>query len=294
MPNFFGMTFEDLFQAEDVFTDDLRKSSATPNPTPIPDIDLVYVLSGRSTILSADADKLNRPFDLFDDIERMQEGIRIATRINALRAGKEPAQLSPDEWVTPILYNGRAIHNKHLKEALDRRLIAYPKELFIICDIHPENTIGQIQSFKKYLADKKHKNVAVVTSAYHIPRVARTIGNDSPQVFSEDDDNNVLSELNLFLFGVHKHEKRTGIADDLKGEYRAMQNYSGGDKPSIAKLQSRNIFFTDSDRTIAKSFNRARFWQSFVRENFVVEALIRENLELQCVEEQEESSLLVI
>ena len=42
-------------------------------------IDLVYVLSGRTTVLGADADKLDRPFDALDDIERMREGIRIAT-----------------------------------------------------------------------------------------------------------------------------------------------------------------------------------------------------------------------
>lgn len=263
MPRFFGMTFEELFSAEDVFTDDLRKSALTPNPTLIPDIDLVYVLSGRSTALGADADKLDRPFDSFDDIERMREGVRIATQINALRAHKKPDELTSEEWVTPILYNGRAIHNKHLKEALEQGLIAYPKELFTILDIHPENTIGQIQSFKKYLADSRHKNVAVVSSAYHIPRVARTIGSESPQVYSEEDDS-TLSELNLFLFGVHKQDKRNGIANDLQGEYRAMRSYSGGDKPSIARLQSNNTFFNDIDLSITKSFNRARFWHSVI------------------------------
>lgn len=261
MPNFFGMTFDELFSTEDVFTDDLRKSALTPNPTIIPVIDLVYVLSGRSTALGADADKLDRPFDLFDDIERMREGVRIATQVNALRAHKKPNELTSEEWVTPILYNGRAIHNRHLKEALEQGLIAYPKELFIILDINPENTIGQIQSFKKYLTESQHKNVAVVSSAYHVPRVARIIGNESPQVYGEEDDS-TLSELNLFLFGVHKQDKRNGIANDLQGEYRAMRSYSGG--PSIARLQSKNTFFNDIDLSITKSFNRARFWRSVI------------------------------
>lgn len=260
MPSFFGMPFNKLFSTEDVFTDALRKSALTENPTIIPDIDLVYVLSGRSTVLGSDADKLPREIDTADDLERLLEGIRIATQVNALRAGKEPEQLKPEEWVTPILYNGRPIHNEDLKTALKKGLIPYPEKLFIIRDIKPENTIGQIQSFKKYLLSYQHKNIAVVTSAYHIPRVARTIGNESPQTYSDEMNEHPIKELNLFLFGVHKQEKRRGMIEDIRGEHRAMTRYSQGDEPSIAQHQSENTFFNDVDLTIAKSFSRAKFW----------------------------------
>lgn len=260
MPNFFGVSVEEVFQTEDIFINDLRKSAFTQNPTISPDIDLVYVLSGRSTALGADADRLGRPFDSSDDLERMREGVRIAIQVNALRAGKDPEHLRPEEFVTPILYNGREIHNQHLRIALDRGLVGYPKELFIIQDISPENTIGQIQSFKKYLASHQHKNVAVVSSAYHIPRVARTIGNESPQTVGDDVDEHPIRSLNLFLFGVQKHEKRSGIVDDLQGEHRAMTHYSQNEIPSIARFQSRNTFFCDEDFCVAQSFNRAKIW----------------------------------
>lgn len=42
------MKFKDVFAIENVFTDDLRKNALTNNLTPIPEIDLVYILSARS------------------------------------------------------------------------------------------------------------------------------------------------------------------------------------------------------------------------------------------------------
>ena len=260
MPNFFGMPFKKVFQTEDVFIQDLRKSAYTQNPTILPDIDLVLVLSGRATVLGEDADKLGRDFDSADDLERLKEGIRIATQVNALRAGKNPEQLKPEEFVTPILYNGRLIHNQALKRALAQGFISYPKELFIILDINPENTIGQVQSFKKYLALHQHKNVAVVSSAYHIPRVARTIGNDSPQTETNEVIEHPIRSLNLFLFGVHKNEKRNGISEDLQGEHQAMITYSSGETASISRFQSRNTFFCNEDYFVARSFYHAKTW----------------------------------
>lgn len=265
--NFFGMSFEALFPHEDVFSNDLKKSSYTRNPKVIPDIDLVYILSGRTTAKGADADGLKREFDLSDDIERLKEGIRVATEINALRAGKHPNELAPKDFVIPIFYNGRAIHNKHLREALEEGLFDYPKELFVIHDIHPENTIGQIQSFKRYISENEHRNIAVVSSAYHIARVARTIGKESPQVQEESGEPHPLSEVNIFLFGVHKNEKRLGIAHDLIGEHNAMKNYSSGSKPSISRYQSNNVFLTNEDFLTNLSFKKARFWRSMNKES---------------------------
>lgn len=269
---FFGMTFQTVFKRQDIFTDDLRKSAATKNPTISADIDLVYVLSGRTTALGADADGLKREFDPEDDLARLLEGVRIATQINALRANKKPEELTRKDYVTPIFYNGRAIHNQHLRAALKRKLLPYPKELFIIADINPENTIGQIQSFSRYLSTHHHENVAVVSSAYHLARVARTLSLDSPQVNNEKAlegaiispwekwVENPLSKLKLFLYGVHKNEKRPGIVFDLQGEHSAMQRYSAGPTPSIARQASSNVFFTDEDVASYKSFKTALFW----------------------------------
>jgi len=260
MNEFFGMKFAELFQTRDVFHDDLRKSAYTLNPTIISEIDLVYVLSGRTTVLGADADGLKREFDHSDDLERLHEGIRIATTVNALRAKRKPEQLKTEDWVTPIFYNGRTIHNKHLREALERGLVHYPKNLFIIHNINPENTIGQVQSFKEYLSTHSHKNIAVVSSAYHLARVARTIGSDSPQTWNKDEQDHPICGLNIFLYGIHKQEKRQGIIDDIKGEYSAMRRYSSGTVPSISRLQGRNTFFNDEELGIYKSFQRIMFW----------------------------------
>ena len=270
---FFGMDFPYPFEKQDLFTDDLRMSAYTENPTIIPDIDLVYVLSGRSTVLGADADGLKRACDPLDDLERLREGIRIATIINSLRANKRVDELHVEDYLIPIFYNGRTIHNKDLEEALQCDLLPYyPKELFIIDPIKPENTIGQIQSFANYLSSHHHKNVAIVSSAYHLPRVARMIALDSPQVTNENslDDlmtnplakssDSPLSALKLFLYGIHKHEKRPGIQYDLIGEQDAMQRYSSGPTPSIAKYRSKNVFFTDEDRCIYTSFAASLFW----------------------------------
>lgn len=54
--SFFGMQYNDVFSEENIFTNDLKKSALTRNPTPIPEIDLVYVLSARTTALSQIAD----------------------------------------------------------------------------------------------------------------------------------------------------------------------------------------------------------------------------------------------
>lgn len=344
--NFFGMRFSDSFKTSDVFTNDLRKISETDNPTIIPQINLVCVLSGRTTALGGDADGLKREFDRSDDLARLYEGIRVAREISALRANKNPNELTPEDCVIPIFYNGRAIHNQHLKIALKRGLLNYPAERFIIRDISPENTIGQIQSFRRFLAEELDGEfvVAMVTSAYHTARVGRTIGYDSPQASNESYDfiikdqlpenlnqyqntyflvdseqtsklyyigytsrlqpvqindmqrfkrqlaaittdrdvvcrlsydevislitlsgghvphTNPLSKLQFFVVGVHKNEKRCGILFDVQGEHGAMQRYSSAPNPSISRYSNSNVFFTDADLLVRKSFNAALCW----------------------------------
>lgn len=260
MPSsFFGGPFQDFFREEDIFTDDLRKSSCTDNPTVLPQFDLVYVLSGRTTALKNDADGLQREFDPLDDLERLQEGVRIAMLVNALRVNKKPEDLAPEDYVTPIFYNGRAIHNRDLKEALQRGVLGYPRDLFIIRPISPENTLGQIQAFNQYLHANKHRHVALVSSAYHLPRVARIMGADSPQANGEIFDK-PLRHLKIFLFGVHKQERRPGMVFDLPGELNAMRMYSASTNPSISRYCSKNVFFTDQDVCVRRHINASLFW----------------------------------
>src|SRR3990167_6899558 len=235
--SFFGMQYSDVFSEENVFTNDLKKSAFTRNPTPIPEIDLVYVLSARTTSLSQIADielllqnkRKEEEFDLVDDIHRMRLGIEIAIQVCALRAGKKPDQLIEADYVVPIFYNGRKIHNYDLKKALSNPelqkqlgkepLPYYPARLFTISAIYNprrntmgQNTVGQAQSFRNYLEHHAHEHVAVVSSAFHLPRVGRTLGLDSPQMDESLSGQemgtrapNLLCDIKLYLYGVHKN-----------------------------------------------------------------------------------------
>jgi len=312
--SFFGSKFSDVFTEKNVFTEDLRKSALTENPTPMAEIDLVYVLSARTTALSQIADiellqqnkRQQSEFDFVDDIHRMRLGIEIATQVCALRAGKNPEELTDKDYVIPIFYNGRPIHNADLKSALKNPelqkqlgkdpLPYYPARLFTISAIYNprrntmgQNTVGQAQSFRNYLEYHAHEHVAVVSSAFHLPRVGRTLGLDSPQMdeayldedlaakivkwrsnpFIRDNANldkqqtkyaNPLDNLKLYLFGVHKNEARNGIKLDLIGEHNAMQQYSYGPTPSISRFLSKNVFFTDTDFLSCKSLATAITW----------------------------------
>jgi hypothetical protein len=296
--------------------------------------------------LGGDADGLKREFDRSDDLARLYKGIRVAREISALRVNKNSNELTPDDCVIPIFYNGRAIHNQHLKIALRRGLFNYPTERFIIRDISSENTIGQIQSFRRFLAEELDGEflVAMVTSDYHTARLDRTIGYDSPQATNEvyyfiikaqlpenlnhyqntyffvDTEQtpklyyigytsklqpvkindmqrfrcqlgeittnhdvicrlsydevislitlngghvpniNPLSKLQFFVFGAHKNEKRCGILFDVQGEHGAMQRYSSVPNPSISRNSNPNVFFTDADLLVRRSFNAALQW----------------------------------
>ncbi|WP_454783263.1 hypothetical protein [Legionella sp. WA2022007384] len=290
--SFFGMKFEDVFTEENIFTDDLKKSALTTNPTPIPEIDLVYVLAARTTALSqiADIELIHQnkrkadEFDLVDDINRLKLGIEVAIQVCALRAGKQPEELTESDYVIPIFYNGRTIHNEDLKKALrdpalqkqlgKEPLPYYPARLFIISAIfNPrktnigQNTVAQAQSFRYYLEHHPHQHIAVVSSAFHLPRVARTFGQDSPQMDETFLDpemspspSNSLCDIKLYLYGVHKNEVRNGIKIDLRGENDAMQNYSSGRQPSISRYLSKNVFFTDQELFSYKSLAKALFW----------------------------------
>jgi hypothetical protein len=171
----------DIKAIRNEFIDDLNLIRLTENPMVIPEIELVYVLAGRSTVLGRDADGLDREVDPDDDLLRVNLGVEIAQKVNALRAGKDVCDLTDEDIVTPIFYHGREIHNEDLNSALESGVIDYSKGLFTICKAMPENTIGQAVSINRYLEGVDYRTVAIVSSAFHLPRVARTFGNQSQQ-----------------------------------------------------------------------------------------------------------------
>lgn len=188
-------------------SEDILKVHKTPSPSIIPDIDLVYVLSGRSTVLGKDADQLDRPVDLKDDKSRLCKGIEIAKKISAQRLHIPVSQLKPENCTIPIFYNGRKIHNEDLREALKNGKINYPTHLFKIADINPPNTLGQIKSLIDFLQTTEMfiHHIAVVSSAYHLPRVARTLAMESPQTCNENGDLNVLGSKYFSSMGLTKN-----------------------------------------------------------------------------------------
>ena len=71
---------------------------------------------------------------------------------------------------------------------------------------------------------------------------------------------NLLCDIKLYLYGVHKNEARNGIKLDLIGENNAFQQYSSGEMPSISRYLSKNVFFTDEEIYSYKSLSKAIFW----------------------------------
>lgn len=242
------------------FVDYLQEIYTTENPQISVDIDMVHVLSGRTTALRRDADKLPREFDPQDDIRRMRKGIEIARTVSALRLKKSLSELTQEDCVIPIFYNGRPIHNEDLRAALAQGVFkgkhAYPSYLFIVREIDPQNTIGQIRGLRRLLEKAEFvKNIAMVTSGYHEIRALLSLGSDSPQAHDKDGYPNILADKRFFMFGIDKTFCRKGILFDLKGEREAMEKYSSGDTPSIAPSRCRNTFFNNQQIRLEQSYN---------------------------------------
>ncbi len=53
---FYGLRFGSIFSKEDLYTDYIKKSTFSQNPTPIAETSLIYVLSSRVTALGNIAD----------------------------------------------------------------------------------------------------------------------------------------------------------------------------------------------------------------------------------------------
>lgn len=208
--NFFGMKFSDCFDFDDVFTDLLRKASQTDNVTikeVLCKVKRIWIPSGRTTVLGANADGLKREFNLSDDPGRIYFMIYLARVICALKANKELHELTDDDIDIEIIYNGRAIHNQDFRKAIARGYFNYPAHLFKILDIYPENTLGQIASLREYWATQALDDDSFTlcgSDPYHNARVALLLSHDSPQVSNGPYQFIIKSELPDDLIG-HKN-----------------------------------------------------------------------------------------
>lgn len=238
---------------------EMIKLSSAVEPDIVPAIDLVWCLSGRTSIFGDNVDKLHRPFDPKDDYTRMRRAIAIADELNAKLAHTSIKNLKDAQRVIPIYYNGRVLHNKALREALGEHMLPYPKELFIIESISPESTIGQVQGFERFLRRKgqDYRTIAVVTSEFHRLRVACTLGDKSPQAHDESGQPNALVPRKYFIYGIDKLYQAPGSMIDLTAEPKAINNYSSWFKwdtklkkfiaPSISRTLSANTFLMQAE-----------------------------------------------
>lgn len=240
----------------------LRKTFYTDNPPISPKIKVVWVLSGRTDQEGHDVDKLTRPFDPTDDIDRMHEGIRVADEVNAMLAGKKVDDLTDADRVTPIFYNGRPQHNEALRNVLQEGKLPYPTHLFEIRDIEKFDTAGQMQCVNSYLEglklDPKHEYVAMVTSGFHV-RAGLAASETSPFAMDAEGFPNALGQATIIMYTTDRLYKQPGTVDyDLVSEPNAMYNYAtgfGGERPpTIAKWQNNSVLSSPADFLTHESF----------------------------------------
>lgn len=209
-----------LLRKYNPYKDMLRKTFYTENPPVSPKIKVVWVLSGRTDQEGKDVDKLSRPFDPTDDIDRMKEGIRVADEVNAMLAGKKVENLTNNDRVIPIFYNGRPQHNEALRNILREGKLSYPAHLFEIRDIEKFDTAGQMQCVNGYLErlklDPEHEYVAMVTSGFHVraglaasesspfARGVETFLKNNGKTFDEE-VSNALGQATIIMYTTDRH-----------------------------------------------------------------------------------------
>lgn len=236
------------------------------NPEVTGEINLVWCLSGRTTVIgnhSTSDQKLidsriketggketadKNVIDPTDDIERLRLAIKIAAKANC-----------------KVVYNGTIGENEDLYKFLDfcnhcenngqlkdNKIFEYlssnyePNEVYAIIKEFKDasenitiiygqtaedskdkvkegddivNSLHQVRSFSAYI--KKHpdiKQAACVSSAFHLPRVARSITKNQEVLFKN---------MQFQLHGIDLEYKKPGTKEfDMKSEPVAIKNYS--------------------------------------------------------------------
>lgn len=162
------------------------------------DIDMVVVLSGRSSFTGTYLESANKytlcpeQFDSTDTLRRILYGINIAKQCiknNQSRGVTKPVY---------VYYNGVKRQNDELKNILksEGAFYGYPAHLFVIDAIPLDNTMGQVIGLSKYLHTYwplfchrygllRAPKIVFCTSSYHVPRVSLAFGSESPLLTPE-------------------------------------------------------------------------------------------------------------
>jgi hypothetical protein len=192
---------------------DLHKSENKPvNPS----IEYVFVLSARGSYLKDPVVGLDIK-DLEDDYNRIELGIKIAQVVVGDRLEKSEVTQEDIEKHGPIIiYNGKSNQNEDLTQALENGILShYPKDKFHIMAIKEESTRGQFKNLKEDFPIS-NASVAIITHAYHYPRVARMIGSQW-HPFGEN------TKVHFYL--VDRELKAPGILEDIQGEIVRIPQY---------------------------------------------------------------------
>jgi hypothetical protein len=252
-----------------------------PQIIPCDGVDIVVCLSGRGTfnhtVHVADGNKLKRnanDLDPDDTYRRFAFAVKIAREQTSLNQ-----RLGLNKPVV-LYFNGVEEQNIQLRNLLKnhKTLLGYPTEHFVVDDILMDNTVGQCIGLRLYLESIVGKfghspKLLFVSSTYHMPRVFRTFGNDSPllrpnfylannallkllqqklegndsffgkltdHLFSEDC---VLKQAVIMGYGIDTEiTSRPGWQLDISGEREAIDFYSRKQiVPSIAREIPRNV-----------------------------------------------------
>lgn len=231
---------------EKAYINELEDFVQHENPLPHAEIDYVWVLSARHTFLRRPIDAANLK-DPGDDINRVLTAIMVAQGVTAARTHKTIASLSRADYLfhgPTIIYNGSPLHNFDLGlESLgDGTIAGYPFEKFTILPLDPDkiHTGGQFLSVKKAkLPFQNNAAFALVTHAYHFPRVSRMIDHPSQMC---------IERGSCYAFLVDRTLEAPGALLDVRGEV-LLRSTEYIKKGFLAKEPSRRIISKPLDYT---------------------------------------------
>jgi hypothetical protein len=151
--------------------------------TPVPEVDLVWVLSGPEIDFDSgpDEQEIHKVVNEYNQTKlRFEEGINSAKNIAARKLKKNEKDVLISEYrkYAPIIYwNAKADSINAIKIRAENGFFeeeyGFPKEnIFFSQSQFITNTEEQFVDFIKTFSNKKQK-VLIVSDAYHLPRVAR-------------------------------------------------------------------------------------------------------------------------
>lgn len=215
---------------------EINQLKDSQDPEPDPTIKYMIVLSASHSYLHT-PDVGSSP-DLEDDYNRMELALNTAKKIAALNAHTKIEELNLEllrQHGPLIVYNGSEEQNHDLQSALNRDMVNYPKDKFIILDLPKDNinTKGQFLSIKQHLP-LTHVTIALITHAYHFPRIARMLGENAPLYpFG--------NHVKKYAFLTDRQFLSPGIDDHVKHEIEKIPTYI--DKGDLAKEPAHDVIY---------------------------------------------------